>query len=74
MKIKDDIKFIFYVKTHAADILDKANKTRRPVFATQKGEAKAVFLDSESLKFPISRTNCPRFEDIFLERLLQCNT
>ena len=48
MKIKDDIKPISYIKAHAADILNQVNKTRRPIFVTQNGEAKAVLLDSES--------------------------
>ncbi len=48
MKIKEDIRPISYVKTHAADILSQVNKTRRPIFVTQNGEAKAVLIDSES--------------------------
>ena len=48
MKIKEDIRPISYVKAHAADILIQVNKTRRPIFVTQNGEAKAVLLDSES--------------------------
>ena len=48
MKIKEDIRPISYVKAHAADILLQVNKTRRPIFVTQNGEAKAVLLDSES--------------------------
>ncbi|HNW27403.1 MAG TPA: type II toxin-antitoxin system Phd/YefM family antitoxin [Spirochaetota bacterium] len=48
MKIKEDIRPISYVKAHAADMLEQVNKTRRPVFVTQNGEAKAVLLDSES--------------------------
>ncbi len=48
MKIKEDIRPISYVKAHAADILLQVNKTRRPIFVTQNGEAKAVLIDSES--------------------------
>ncbi len=48
MKIKEDIRPISYVKAHAADILSQVNKTRRPIFVTQNGEAKAVLIDSES--------------------------
>lgn len=48
MKIKEDIRPISYVKAHAADILIQVNKTRRPIFVTQNGEAKAVLIDSES--------------------------
>ena len=48
MKIKEDIRPISYVKAHAADILNQVNKTHRPIFVTQNGEAKAVLIDSES--------------------------
>ncbi len=48
MKIKEDIRPISYVKAHAADMLSQVNKTHRPVFVTQNGEAKAVLIDSES--------------------------
>jgi prevent-host-death family protein len=48
MKIKEDIRPISYIKAHAADMLVQVNKTRRPVFVTQNGEAKAVLIDSES--------------------------
>jgi len=48
MKIKEDIRPISYVKAHAADILLQVNKTLRPIFVTQNGEAKAVLIDSES--------------------------
>lgn len=50
MKIKEDIRSISYVKAHAADILNQVSKTRRPVFVTQNGEAKAVLLDSDSFE------------------------
>jgi len=48
MKIKEDIRPISYVKAHAADILNQVNKTHRPIFVTQNGEAKAVLIDSDS--------------------------
>ncbi len=48
MKIKEDIRPISYVKAHTADMLNQVNKTHRPIFVTQNGEAKAVLLDSES--------------------------
>ncbi|MBN2363922.1 type II toxin-antitoxin system Phd/YefM family antitoxin [candidate division WOR-3 bacterium] len=50
MKIKEDIRSISYVKAHAADILNQVSKTRRPVYVTQNGEAKAVLLDSDSFE------------------------
>jgi prevent-host-death family protein len=48
MNLKEDIKPISYIKAHAADILDQINETRRPLFVTQNGEAKAVLMDTES--------------------------
>ena len=46
--IKNDIKPISYIKTHAADMLKRVNETRNPMIITQNGEAKAVLLDTES--------------------------
>jgi prevent-host-death family protein len=48
MKIKEDIRPISYIKAHAADIMNQVNKTHRPIFVTQNGEARAVLIDSES--------------------------
>ncbi len=48
MKVKEDIRPISYIKSHAADILNQVNETHRPIFVTQNGEAKAVLLDTES--------------------------
>lgn len=48
MNIKEDIKSISYVKSHAADIIKKINETHNPVIITQNGEAKGVFIDTES--------------------------
>ena len=48
MNIKEDIKPISYIKTHAADILKQINKNHRPIIITQNGEAKGVFIDPES--------------------------
>ena len=48
MNPKEDIRPISYIKAHAAEILKQLNHTRRPVFVTQNGEAKAVLLDTES--------------------------
>ena len=45
MKIQEDIKPISYFKAHAAEVLDQINKTHRPFYVTQNGEAKAVVLD-----------------------------
>lgn len=48
MDIKNDIKPISYIKTHAADMLKRVNETHNPMIITQNGEAKAVLLDTET--------------------------
>jgi prevent-host-death family protein len=48
MNLKEDIKPISYIKTHAADMLKRVNETHNPIIITQNGEAKAVLLDTES--------------------------
>jgi len=48
MNIKEDIRPISYIKANAAEILAQVNETRRPVYVTQNGEAKAVLLDAKS--------------------------
>ena len=48
MNIKEDIKPISFLKSHAAEILKNINTTHRPIIITQNGEAKGVFIDTES--------------------------
>ncbi len=48
MNIKEDIKPISYIKSHAADVLKYINESHRPIIITQNGEAKGVFIDSDS--------------------------
>jgi prevent-host-death family protein len=48
MNLKEDIKPISFVKSHAADIIKKINETHNPVIITQNGEAKGVFIDTDS--------------------------
>ena len=48
MDYKTDIRPISYIKTHAADILKQINETHRPIVITQNGEAKGIFVDTES--------------------------
>ena len=48
MKLKEDIKPISYIKTNAANVLKTINDNHRPVIITQNGEAKGVFLDTET--------------------------
>ena len=48
MNIKEDIRPISYIKANAAEILEQVNETRRPVYVTQNGEARAVLIDTES--------------------------
>ncbi len=58
MKIKEDIRSISYIKANAADILKQVNKTHRPIYITQNGEAKAVLLDAESYEKILSTGPC----------------
>ncbi|KGP75792.1 prevent-host-death protein [Desulfosporosinus sp. Tol-M] len=48
MNINEDIRPISYIKANAAEILEQVNETRRPVYVTQNGEARAVLVDTES--------------------------
>ena len=48
MNIKDDIKPVSYVKSHIAEIIKNINENHRPIIITQNGEAKGVFIDTES--------------------------
>jgi len=48
MDMVQDIKPISYVKSHAADVIERINTTHRPMVVTQNGEAKAVIIDPES--------------------------
>ena len=48
MESKKEIRPVTYLKAHAADLLTQVNETHRPVFITQKGEARAVLQDPES--------------------------
>jgi len=48
LPMKESIKPITYMKTHAADILTTVTETRRPVIITHNGEGKMVIQDIES--------------------------
>lgn len=48
MKTASDIKPVSYLKSHAADMLNQINETRRPVVITQNGEPRAVLQDPDS--------------------------
>jgi PHD/YefM family antitoxin component YafN of YafNO toxin-antitoxin module len=50
LKAKQDIKPITYFKAHATEVLSQINKTRRPFYITQNGEAKAVVLDPNTFE------------------------
>ena len=50
MNGKEDIRPISYIKANAAEILEQVNETRRPVYVTQNGEARAVLVDTESFE------------------------
>ena len=46
--MKESIKPITYMKTHAADILAAVTETHRPMIITHNGEGKMVIQDLES--------------------------
>ncbi|MBE0502430.1 MAG: type II toxin-antitoxin system Phd/YefM family antitoxin [Desulfuromonadales bacterium] len=48
MKLENDIQPVTYLKSHAADLLQQVNETRRPVIITQNGHARAVLQDPRS--------------------------
>lgn len=48
MDAKKDIRPVTYLKNHAADLLSQINESQRPVYITQKGEARAVLQDPKS--------------------------
>ncbi len=50
MNIKEDIRPISFIKSHAAEILNQVNETHRPIYVTQNGEARAVLVDTESFQ------------------------
>jgi prevent-host-death family protein len=43
-----DVKPITYMKTHAAELVNRVNEKRSPVVITQNGEARAVVMDVET--------------------------
>ena len=48
MTLKESIKPVTYMKTHAADILATVSETRHPMIITHHGEGKMVIQDIES--------------------------
>jgi prevent-host-death family protein len=48
INLKEDIRPISYIKTHAADMLNYINDHKNPIIVTQNGEARGVLLDVES--------------------------
>jgi prevent-host-death family protein len=48
MRYSTQIKPISYVKSHAAELLDRINEEREPIVITQNGEARAVLVDVHS--------------------------
>lgn len=45
MRFSTQIKPISYIKSHAAEVLERLNEDREPIVITQNGEAKAVLVD-----------------------------
>ena len=48
MRYSTQIKPISYVKSHAAELLDRIADEREPIIITQNGEARAVLMDMGS--------------------------
>jgi prevent-host-death family protein len=48
MRYSTQIKPISYVKSHAAELLDRISEEREPIIITQNGEARAVLVDVHS--------------------------
>jgi len=48
MQLAEDIKPISYVKSRAAEIIERIAKTHQAIVITQNGEAKAVLTDIET--------------------------
>lgn len=48
MNIEEDIQPVTYLKNHSAEVLERINKTRRPMVITQNGKARAVLQDAKS--------------------------
>ncbi len=48
MRYSTQIKPISYVKSHAAELLDRISEEREPIVITQNGEARAVLVDVHS--------------------------
>ena len=48
MRYSTQIKPISYVKSHAAELLDRIAEEREPIIITQNGEARAVLMDVHS--------------------------
>lgn len=45
---KNDIKPISYIKSNAAEMLNRVNDNHSPIIITQNGEARAVLMDIDS--------------------------
>ncbi|MDI3536973.1 MAG: hypothetical protein PWR12_488 [Eubacteriaceae bacterium] len=48
INLKEDIRPISYIKSHAADMLNYINDHKNPIIVTQNGEARGVLLDVDS--------------------------
>ena len=48
MGIKQNIRTVTWMRSHAAQMLNQINRTRSPVIITKNGEVRAVIQDMES--------------------------
>jgi prevent-host-death family protein len=56
MRYSTQIKPISYVKTHAAELLNRITEEREPIIITQNGEARAVLVDVASYEEMLNET------------------
>lgn len=48
MKASKDIRSVSYLKAKTSQVLSQVHESRRPVYITQKGEARVVIQDADS--------------------------
>ncbi|MCF6300152.1 MAG: type II toxin-antitoxin system Phd/YefM family antitoxin [Proteobacteria bacterium] len=57
MQLSQDIKPISYLKSKTASVINTVNETRRAIYITQNGEAKAVVQDIKSYESMVNSLN-----------------
>lgn len=57
IKMSEDVRPISELKSRAAELVDQAGKTRRPILLTRHGRGVAVLLDLEAYESLTERAN-----------------